>query len=148
MFTPDEDQRLLMLRNRYGSDWKLISVGMRTRSARQCRERYRNYLNPKRKAAAWEAHEDLVILERYRERGMQWAEIAQLLPGRTPVDVRNRWTVLWRRELGNMPWDELPRPEPRVDIEGPDSYPDFGFYQDGDGVQNDWLPELFDFHFV
>jgi hypothetical protein len=99
MFTPVEDQRLLALHKIMGSDWKLISAAMGTRNARQCRERYRNYLNPKRTSKAWGKNEDELILRKYREIGMQWAAMAHQLPGRTPVDIRNRWTVLYRREL-------------------------------------------------
>lgn len=46
-FTPQEDQMLSDLVARFGeNDWKAISFCMRTRSVRQCRERWQHYLSP------------------------------------------------------------------------------------------------------
>jgi hypothetical protein len=106
-FDVDEDFRLLELVQRYGVyHWELVAAGMATRTARQCRDRYNNYLSARIARTPWERWEDELIARRHAELGPQWSVIArELRPGRTPTQVKNRWALHFRRKEETAPMD-------------------------------------------
>ncbi|EAX90073.1 Myb-like DNA-binding domain containing protein [Trichomonas vaginalis G3] len=77
-------------------NWKDIASKMGTRSARQCRERYKNYLKPTIIKKNWTKDEDALILQKYQELGNKWESIARFLKGRSGSDTRNRYLSLIR----------------------------------------------------
>jgi AMMECR1 domain-containing protein len=82
----------------YGSgQWRKISEILGNRTARQCRERFKHYLKPGRVTSSWSVREDEIVRDQYDIHGPHWSMIADLLPGRSDVDIRNRWSVLKRR---------------------------------------------------
>lgn len=98
-FTPEEDRRLLYLveHSKMKLTWKEISFFMVTRSPRQCRERYKNYLSKNVNHEEWTEEEDQMIMKLYKEQGKKWNYIASLLKGRTSNAVRNRWFILAKK---------------------------------------------------
>jgi hypothetical protein len=80
-------------------EWDKIAVTLENRTARQCRERWRHYLQPAIDRNPWTADEDALLADEYGRKGPKWSEISQLFPGRTMVNVKNRWTVLRRPEM-------------------------------------------------
>jgi hypothetical protein len=97
-FTPEEDAALLQLVTRFGTtDWKKIATYMPTRNVRQCRERYKNYLDPELRQGAWTHDEDMLLIEQFTEHGAKWNTIAQAFINRSDLALRNRWQVLERR---------------------------------------------------
>jgi hypothetical protein len=64
---------------------------MPNRTARQCRDRYKNYLLDSLVCDAWAPGEDAIIVEKFREIGPKWVEIAKYLNGRSGNHVKNRW---------------------------------------------------------
>jgi hypothetical protein len=98
-FEPWEDKRLLEVVQMHGpTDWRLISTYLPGRNARQCRERWTNYVNPNLLNSQWTEAEDEILLKTYREIGPKWFEIASYLPGRARNNVKNRYFALQRRE--------------------------------------------------
>jgi hypothetical protein len=91
-FTRDEDARLLAIVREFPSaPWDVIAASMPSRSARQCRERYTNYLDPGLRCAPWTPFEDRLLIDKVNELGHQWASIGQAFQGRGENDVKNRW---------------------------------------------------------
>lgn len=102
-FTPEEDQKLkyLVEMSNHKLSWKEISMFMRTRTPRQCRERYQNYLSDNVNHQEWTGAEDQMLLNLYSQHGKKWNVIAKFLPGRTGNAIRNRWQWLLKKQ--NVP---------------------------------------------
>ena len=95
---PDEDKRLCSLVEQHGvSDWNLISTLMRGRNARQCRDRWINYLDKSVNRNSWSQHEDAILLQKYGEHGPKWKYLETFLPGRRSYSIRNRLHSLKHR---------------------------------------------------
>jgi hypothetical protein len=71
--------------------WERIASEMPLRTAKQCRDRYVNYLADNLCDDEWTAAEDAVIFQKMREIGPKWATIARFLHGRSENAVKNRW---------------------------------------------------------
>jgi hypothetical protein len=97
-FTADEDRMLLELVRRLGDkDWINVSLAMGVRNARQCRERYNNYLNPELRKDDWTPAEDEILERKYSQLGPKWNTIGKFFLNRSDNALRNRWMVLDRR---------------------------------------------------
>jgi hypothetical protein len=98
-FTSADDEQLRLLVEQFGdSDWFLISDQMNGRNARQCRERWVNYLAPTLNNAPWTPAEDMLLLQKYRDLGCKWVRIAKFFPNRTDAMVKNRFNRIQRRD--------------------------------------------------
>lgn len=99
-FTAEEDSKLKKYVKRAGKnlDWNVISLKMKVRSPRQCRERYNNYLRADLKKTQFSEDEDRVILEKYSLLGKKWFDISRYVPGRSPNSIRLRTQILLKRK--------------------------------------------------
>jgi hypothetical protein len=99
-FTPDEDERLRSLVKSHGTkDWHAISAGLGTRNARQCRERWHNYLDPRvSNPLDWSPEEDARLEDAFREVGSRWGNLAAYFPARSTNNVKNRFLALQRQK--------------------------------------------------
>jgi hypothetical protein len=104
---PSEDQLLLEAvtslgapefavkgQEKSGVRWTDIAKLVPDRAAKQCRERWRNHLDPGVSRAAWTESENEILLARYEQFGSMWAEIASGLPGRADNGCKNQWNKL------------------------------------------------------
>jgi hypothetical protein len=97
-FLKAEDDLLRCLVDKYGeANWNVISSFMNRRNARQCRERYKNYLSPQFRNTPWTPAEDELLVSKVREIGQRWSVIAKLFEGRSDVNVKNRWAAIQTR---------------------------------------------------
>jgi hypothetical protein len=98
-FTPEEDAKLIELVEELGPKrWIEVSARLGTRNARQCRERYNNYLNPHLRQGLWTAEEDALVERKFAELGPKWNKIGRFFLGRSDNALRNRWMMLARHQ--------------------------------------------------
>ena len=77
-WAPSADRRLLSLVNELGAkNWVVIASRLGSRTGEQCRERWRNHLNPDLNKVPFSLEEKEAIERSYAEIGPKWAEIAR-----------------------------------------------------------------------
>jgi hypothetical protein len=102
-FDQEEDKRLLAAVMSLGTDdWIQIAAFVPGRNARQCRERWRNYVDPTLIKDDWTEAEDQLLLGKFRDLGSKWDVISTFFQGRSRNNVRNRFAFL-QRSLDRMP---------------------------------------------
>jgi hypothetical protein len=101
-WTPEEDKKLIELVNAEGGNcWSQIAMHLEGRVGKQCRERWRNHLDPIIRRDSFTAEEDERIMELVQELGTRWSKIAQRLSGRTENSVKNRYHCFLKNRDNN-----------------------------------------------
>jgi hypothetical protein len=86
---------------------------MGNRSARQCRERYNNYLAPSIRTDPWTPQEDALLIQKHQELGPKWSEMASFFHCRSPVSLKNHFArISQHSKAGNTPPIEKVVPPP------------------------------------
>lgn len=81
-------------------DWNKVALSMKTsRNARQCRERYLNYLSPLVENGPWTPEEEELLCEKYNEIGPHWKQISVFFPSRTDINVKSHFHLIERRNM-------------------------------------------------
>jgi hypothetical protein len=116
-------------------DWKAVSCHMNGRSVRQCRERFKYYLEPGLNRPQWTPSEDNLLLEKYDAIGPKWAQLALFFQGRTDIDVKNRYHRI-KRSIAAMAETLEPRRRSRPVIsEARKTFPPIA-------LKDDFLPPI------
>jgi hypothetical protein len=96
----DEDVQLQKAIIKHGTkNWSVIASEIKGRHPKQCRERWINHLDPNIRKGKISEREWEIVLTTHNEQGNRWSEIAKLLPGRTPNQIKNYWHTMSRRKL-------------------------------------------------
>ncbi|KAG7392110.1 hypothetical protein PHYPSEUDO_002334 [Phytophthora pseudosyringae] len=90
----EEDAMLMEMMLKGYDNWRQVSNHIPGRTAKQCRERWRNRLDPSINKSPFTEEEDEAIQQAYDKYGNRWTQIAELLPGRTEDAVKLRWKAL------------------------------------------------------
>lgn len=92
VFTEDEDNilRQIMTTETFVT-WELVAQKLYGRTARQCRDRWLNYLSPNVRKSPWTVEEDKLLIDKINELGTHWSSIAKYFDGRSDNHIKNRW---------------------------------------------------------
>jgi hypothetical protein len=116
-WTKEEDLELQQLTSTLGVKvWLQIARelndriydGKPVRQGKQCRERWYNHVHPGLRIGVWNDAEDCILIERQKELGNRWNEIAKLMTGRTENGVKNRWKSLKKKAQKHFAHCESP----------------------------------------
>jgi hypothetical protein len=98
-FTAEEDDQIRAEVLRTGPRrWNVIAHLIPNRSARQIRERWKNYLAPEINISPWTADEDDLIVRLVAEMGKQWSRMSHFFCSRTDIAIKNRFILIQRRQ--------------------------------------------------
>ncbi|KAK8840282.1 hypothetical protein M9Y10_030837 [Tritrichomonas musculus] len=99
-FTKEEDEKVKELVQIYGTKkWIVVSSFIKGRTAKQCRDRYLNYLVPGYFMGEWSKEEDDLIIKLYDEHGPKWSVIQRSLEDRSANAIKNRWKYFLSRQI-------------------------------------------------
>ncbi|CAK94379.1 unnamed protein product (macronuclear) [Paramecium tetraurelia] len=74
------------------------SNGRYFKKAKQCRERWNNYLDPRINRSYWKPEEDLCLMKLAQSEGLKWSKISYKMKNRTENQVKNRFKSLINKE--------------------------------------------------
>ena len=75
--------------------WAHVASMVPGRSASECRERWSSFVDPSVNTAPFTDEEDHTLLQVVHEKGPgRWSSMVHHLPGRTHIQVRNRWYAI------------------------------------------------------
>jgi len=102
-WTPEEDANLKALVVKHGTKnvkaWKAVESGMKfSRTRKQCRERWTNFLDPTLNLEPFTEDEDQKLLELVRL-NKNWKTIMKEMPGRTQTRLRRRLDKIKKRRM-------------------------------------------------
>lgn len=96
-----EDEIIIDMKNQGFEEWADIAREVRGRSAKQCRDRWANHLDPTIIKCEWSLEEDAELLRSHAQLGNAWTEVAKRIPGRSENAVKNRWNSAALRAVRN-----------------------------------------------
>ncbi|XP_074357243.1 uncharacterized protein LOC141696975 isoform X1 [Apium graveolens] len=100
---PNEDKRLKVAAMFFGAkNWRSVAQYVPGRDHVQCRERWKNCLDPSVKLDEWSEEEDLRLKEAFEEHGPSWGKIASCVSQRTDNQCLRRWKTLFPHEVPRL----------------------------------------------
>ena len=101
-WTPYEDEQLIKYIQKFGAkNWNECSEFIKNRNGKQCREHWKNCLNPDIKKGEWTSEEDLLIMILYQRCNGSWRELIHFFKDRTENSIKNRFFSELRKIASN-----------------------------------------------
>lgn len=93
----EDDFALVLGMQVHGKDWNSVSAFLDTRkSAKQCRERWCNHLDPTIRDTVWTDDDTLTLLLYVKIYGTRWSEISEKMVSFSPNAVKNKYGAIQR----------------------------------------------------
>jgi hypothetical protein len=91
-FTKEEDA---LIKHYYEDlnikDWKIISTYLENRTAKNCKDHYQNYLDPKIINKPFNLEEEKLLIKLVAKYGKKWNTIASQMNNRSADYIKNKW---------------------------------------------------------
>lgn len=97
--------------------WSLIAEKMPGRNRKQLREHFINYLKKETSEKCFTPSEDMLILKLVEQNGREWSKISDLMPGRAPQAIKNRYYSKLRRKNKEQTCLQITRGIPHIKSE-------------------------------
>ncbi len=116
IWTPEESDYLVSaVKGSEQVDWSKVASNLNAtcrsnKTAKQCRERFRNYANPDLDKSEWKTEEKLLFLVLYRLYQNKWSVVAKFFNQRGDVAVKNYFYSIIRRTLKYCKHQTVPAP--------------------------------------
>lgn len=100
-WTRHEDEIIIQYVQENGTrNWRNLCSLLPGRIGKQCRERWRNHLDPSINHSPWTEEEDELLIKLHREYGNKWVTISRMMKNRSDNAIKNRWnSTLKKKEL-------------------------------------------------
>lgn len=90
-------------------NWRKLCNLLPGRIGKQCRERWRNHLDPNINHSPWTPEEDQLIIKYHEQFGNKWVQISQMIPNRSDNAIKNRWNATLKKMQIESPKLETPQ---------------------------------------
>jgi hypothetical protein len=102
----EEAKLLVDLVKKYGEKWTRIEEKIRTKSAKQCMQKYKNMVKVERKGN-WSEKEDELLIQWVKVHGPnKWTECSRRIIGRCGKQCRERWMNTLDPKVKRGNWQE------------------------------------------
>lgn len=102
-WTREEDEMIIQFVKEYGTkNWTKLAASLPGRIGKQCRERWKNNLDPDVNKGKWTQEEDQILIELHEKMGNQWVKMTEYLPGRSDNNIKNRWNSTLKKQLESI----------------------------------------------
>ncbi|EAY22676.1 Myb-like DNA-binding domain containing protein [Trichomonas vaginalis G3] len=99
-WTREEDEMIIKFVQENGTkNWKKLAEILPGRLGKQCRERWRNHLDPNVNRSPWTPEEDKLLIQLHEKYGNQWVKISEMFNGRSDNCVKNRWNSTLKKQI-------------------------------------------------
>jgi hypothetical protein len=98
-WTRQEDEAIMAHVSQFGPrSWAQLANRLPGRIGKQCRERWRNHLDPHNNNKPWTDEEDLLLMQLHKRLGNQWVKMASMMEGRSDNHLKNRWNTRFKNK--------------------------------------------------
>jgi len=123
-WTKEEDEMIMQYVQEFGEkDWAKLAAQMKGRIGKQCRERWKDHLDPCINKNPWTLEEDFQLIELRNQIGNKWVEISKIMKGRSDNAIKNRWNSTLAKRLEYECFEKSPPKRGRPPTSEKRTYP-------------------------